>query len=136
MKDYEKLLERAESKIPKKTTSGERFEIPKVKGHVEGSKTILTNFLQITSILHREPSHLIKYLLKELAAPGSLDGPRLVLGRKLSSKLINEKIGKYASAFVICKTCGKPDTQFVKEGRVLTLKCSACGAKYPINAKI
>jgi translation initiation factor 2 subunit 2 len=134
--DYEKLLERAQSKIPKKTTSGERFEIPRVKGHVEGSKTIITNFLQITSILHREPAHLIKFLLKELAAPGSLNGQRLIMGRKLSSKLINEKIAKYANEFVICKTCGKPDTHFVKEGRILTLKCAACGAKYPINSRI
>ena len=47
--DYEKLLERAESKIPKKITEDIRFEIPKVKGHIEGSKTIITNFIQISN---------------------------------------------------------------------------------------
>jgi translation initiation factor 2 subunit 2 len=134
--DYEKLLERAESKIPKNIKEDSRFEIPKIKGHVEGTKTILTNFLQIASILHRDSEHLLKYLLKALATPGNLDGQRLILGRKIGSSLINEKIEKYAKEFVICKTCGKPDTVFMKEGRIQMLKCSACGAKYPINAKL
>jgi translation initiation factor 2 subunit 2 len=131
--EYEKLLERAVKKIPKQTTSGERFEIPKAKGHIEGSKTIITNFIQITSILQRDPQHLVKYLLRELAAPGNIDGQRLILGRKLSSSLINEKIEKYTNEFVLCKTCNKPDTSFMKEGRILMLKCAACGAKYPIH---
>ncbi len=134
--DYEKLLERAESKIPKKMTEDTRFEIPKVKGHIEGSKTIVTNFGQITSTLRREPSHLLKYLLRELATPGNIDGQRLILGKKISSGVINEKIEKYASEFVICKDCKKPDSQLLKEGRVLMLKCMACGAKHPIMSKI
>ncbi len=134
--DYEKLLERAESKIPKKILQKERFEIPLVKGHIEGSKTIITNFIQITSVLRREPQHLLKYLLRELAAPGNIDGQRLILGKKISSSLINEKIEKYANEFVICKDCKKPDTQLFKEERVLMLKCMACGAKHPIMSKI
>jgi translation initiation factor 2 subunit 2 len=134
--DYKKLLERAQSKIPKKALQKERFEIPKVKGHIEGSKTIITNFIQITSILRREPSHLLKYLLRELAAPGNIDGQRLIMGKKISSGIINEKIEKYANEFVICKDCKKPDTQLQKEGRVLMLKCTACGAKHPIMSKI
>jgi len=134
--DYEKLLERAQPKIPKKIKSKERFEIPKVKGHIEGTKTIVTNFIQIASTLHRYPQHILKYLLRELAAPGSIDGQRLILGKKINSAIINEKIEKYANEFVICKDCKKPDTEMVKEGRVLLLKCQACGAKHPIMSKI
>jgi translation initiation factor 2 subunit 2 len=136
MTEYEKLLERAQSKIPKGILQKERFEIPKVKGHIQGSKTIITNFGQIVSILHRDSQHLLKYLLRELAAPGNLDGQRLILGKKISSSIINEKIEKYAKEFVICKDCGKPDTQLIKEERVLVLKCTACGAKHPIISKI
>ena len=134
--DYEKLLERAQPKIPKKIKSKERFEIPKVKGHIEGTKTIVTNFIQIASTLHRYPQHILKYLLRELAAPGSIDGQRLILGKKINSAIINEKIEKYANEFVICKDCKKPDSQLLKEGRVLMLKCMACGAKHPIMSKI
>lgn len=134
--NYEELLDRAQKNLPKKVKSTERFEIPKVTGHIEGNKTIITNFQQIVTLLRRDTKHMLKYLLRELATPGKIDGQRLILGRKMSSKLINEKIEKYANEFVICKECSKPDTQIIKEGQVLMLKCTACGAKHPIKSKV
>jgi translation initiation factor 2 subunit 2 len=134
--DYEKLLARAKKTLPEVADTKERFEIPKVKGLVEGNKTIITNFQQIVSILRREEKHLLKYLLRELATPGVIDGQRLIIGRKINSAIINEKIEKYAKEFVICKECGKPDTQIIKEGQVSVLKCTACGAKHPIKSKV
>jgi len=134
--EYEKLLDRAKKILPEKVDSKERFEIPKVKGHIEGNKTIITNFQQIASSLRRDEKHLLKYLLRELATPGNVEGQRLIIGRKINSMLINEKIVKYAHEFVICKECNKPDTQIVKEGQVYMLKCTACGAKHPIKSKV
>lgn len=137
MSDYNELLKQALEKAPKTSQeSGPRFEIPKVKGHIQGNKTIVTNFQQVAQTLRREQAHLLKYLLRELAAPGEVEGPRLILNRKISSSIINQKVEKYANDFVICKECKKPDTKIIKEGRYLTLKCTACGAKHPINAKI
>ncbi len=134
--DYEKLLEKARENLPKGLITKERFELPKVKGHIEGNKTVITNFLEICSILQRDASQLLKYLQRELASPANIDGKRLVLGRKISSGLINEKIDKYAKEFVICDECGKPDTKLIKEGRILEKKCLACGAKHPVKSKI
>tara|TARA_Y100000310_G_C20516892_1_gene731634 strand:+ start:146 stop:559 length:414 start_codon:yes stop_codon:yes gene_type:complete len=137
MDSYDQLLKQALEKAPKSAqTGGSRFEIPKVKGHIQGNKTIVTNFQSIAQTLRREPNHLLKYLLRELAAPGEISGPRLILNRKISSALINQKIEKYALDFVICKECKKPDTKVEKEGRYLMLKCTACGAKHPINTRI
>lgn len=133
---YEELLKKARSELPQIKVVGERFEIPKVKGHLEGNKTILTNFFQICGLFGREPSQLLKYLQRELATPAAVDGQRLILGRKLSSAFINQKVGQYAQDFVICKECKKPDTKIVKEDRIYSLKCMACGAKHPIRAKI
>ncbi|HLC37208.1 MAG TPA: translation initiation factor IF-2 subunit beta [Candidatus Nanoarchaeia archaeon] len=134
--DYEKMLEKAKAQLPETTTTKERFEIPKAIGHIQGSKTIISNFNQITSTLRREPAHLLKYLQRELATPASIDGPRLILGRKINSSLINQKIESYTQTFILCKECGKPDTQLKKEEKVLTLKCTVCGAKHPIKTKI
>lgn len=134
--DYDKLLERAESQLPESVKTTARFEVPKVLGHLQGSKTVITNFIQIVNTLRRDPQHLLKFLLRELASPGNIDGNRLVLGRKISSKMINDKIQKYVENFVLCPDCKKPDTQIKKEDRVLTIKCMACGAKHPIKAKI
>ena len=134
--DYEKMLEKAKAQLPETTATKERFEIPKAIGHIQGSKTIISNFNQITSVLRREPAHLLKYLQRELATPASIDGPRLILGRKINSSLINQKIESYTQTFILCKECGKPDTQLKKEEKVLTLKCTVCGAKHPIKTKI
>ena len=134
--DYEKLLDRAEKNLPEKVIAKERFEMPKVKGRIEGNKTIITNFKQIVTTLRRDQKHILKYLLRELAAPGIIVGQRLSLGRKISSQLINAKLQKYANEFVICKDCKRPDTQILKEGKILVLKCTACGAKHPIKSKI
>ena len=134
--DYLKLLKEAKEKLPDVQETGSRFEIPQVKGHIEGNKTIITNFLQIVSTLRRPQEQLLKFLQRELATPAVLDGSRLIFGRKLPSKLINTKIERYCKEFVLCNECGKPDTSIIKEGRVMVLKCMACGAKHPIKAKI
>ncbi|MAG53055.1 MAG: translation initiation factor IF-2 subunit beta [Nanoarchaeota archaeon] len=134
--DYDKLLEKGIKELPSISQEKDRFEIPKVKGHIEGNKTILINFTQIASTLRRDPDHLLKFLLRELATPGNLDEKRLVLGRKISSSQINEKIESYAKIFVLCKECGKPDTQIMKEGKANILRCTACGARHIIKTKI
>ena len=137
MEDYKKLLKKAMSELPESAKHvGARFEIPKVKGHVEGNKTIITNFNQICSILRRESSQLLKYLQRELATPATFDGTRLILGRKVSSALINTKVEKYVNEFVLCPDCKKPDTILKKEDKVLIVKCTACGARHPVKAKI
>ena len=61
--EYETLLEEAYKKVKKVETSNGRFEIPKVEGHFEGKKTIITNFSQIASYLRRKPEHFLKFVL-------------------------------------------------------------------------
>src|SRR3989338_11617123 len=110
MDNYEKLLEEAYSRVkPHESGTGERFDIPKIEGHVEGRKTILTNFFQIAERLRRSPEHFQKFILKELAASGQREGDRMILNIKIPSVKINEKIQQYAKEFVICRECGKPD---------------------------
>jgi len=134
--DYEELLKKGREKLPEAVFTAERFEIPAVKGHVEGNKTIISNFLQICDTLNRDPRHVLKFVLKELATPGDVKGNLLIIGRKISASMINQKIGQYARQFVLCNECGKPDTTIIKEGEQQFVKCLACGAKKPIMSKI
>ena len=136
MTDYEKLLDEAYGKVKKVEGAGDRFEIPKVKGHFEGKKTILTNFMQIASHIRRDINHFLKYLLKELAASGQIDGERLILNMKVPSAKINDKIESYVKEFVLCKECGKQDTELTKQDRLTFVHCLACGAKHSVRAKI
>lgn len=134
--DYEQLLNDAYEKVKKVDTNSERFEIPKIEGHFEGKKTILTNFFQIALYLRREPEHFQKFILKELAASGHRDGERLILNIRVPSGKINQKIEQYVKEFVLCKECGKPDTEIIKEDRLSFLHCLACGAKHSVRGKL
>lgn len=130
------MLKRGRGNLPESVFEKERFEIPKVKGHIEGNKTIISNFKQIAQVLRRSVDHMLKYILRELAAPGEIKGNLLIIGTKMPASRINEKIKQYAYEFVLCQECGKPDTELVKEGEFLFLKCSACGGKKPVKSKI
>lgn len=134
--NYEDMLKKGMDEVPDSVKHQERFEIPKVKGRVEGNKTIIINFHQIAQALGRDIDHFLKFVLKSLATPGDLQKNRLVLGRKISSSLINEKIQKYAEEFVICKECGKADSKIVKKDKIFFVRCLACGAQHPIQSKI
>lgn len=134
--DYEKLLNEAYHKVKQVKDSGKRFEIPEIEGHFEGKKTILTNFFQIASYLRRNPEHFQKFLLKSLATSGYKEGDKLILNNKISSTKINPKIEQYVREFVLCKECGKPDTELIKEDRLSFLHCLACGAKHSVISKI
>jgi len=136
MEDYEQLLDSAYKEIKPITGKSERFEVPKIEGHLEGNKTILINVPQIASYLRRDINHLLKFLLKELASSGKMQGSQLILQTKIPSAKINEKIKQYTEEFVICRECKKPDTELTKDKDFLFLHCLACGAKHSVRAKI
>lgn len=134
MDSYEQLLEKAYKEVKVVANGGERFEIPKVKGHVTGNNTFITNFAQIVDYLRRDGEHLAKFLQKELAVSGRIDKGRLILKTKLNSEKVNEKVEKYAREFVICPVCGKPDTEIISEKGIKSKHCLACGAKSPLKS--
>lgn len=130
--DYEALLNEAYKKV-KATNEYKRFEILKVKGHHEGIRTVISNFIQIAVCIRRTPEHLLKFLTKELASSGEIKGDRLILSRRLSSRDINEKIEKYVNQFVLCSKCKKPDTELIEDKGKMFLRCLACGEKYEVG---
>jgi len=134
--NYKELLKKARKELPESIKKAERFEIPKVRGHIEGNKTIISNFQQIAATLGRPVEHLLKYVLRELATPGEMRKGSLIIGTKVSASRINEKIQQYADEFVICPECKRPDTKMMKEDKVTFIKCLACGARHPVKAKI
>lgn len=131
------MLETAIKRLPESVFIKERFEIPKIRGHIQGNRTVISNFLQIAAELRREPSHLLKFVLKELATPGEIKkSGAVIIGTKVSASRVNEKIRQYANEFVFCTECGKPDTKIEKDAGLVYLKCTACGSKRFIKAKI
>jgi translation initiation factor 2 subunit 2 len=131
--DYEKLLKRGLEKVPKEERTGERFEMPVLKSQKSGSRSILSNFSEVAGTLRREPKHLMKFLLKELATSGEFRGSALEVQGIFTQDAVNKKLLKYVDAYVKCPECGKHDTNLVKERGFLFIKCEVCGAREPVG---
>lgn len=138
METYEEMLEEALQKVKpiESRAFADRFEVPKAQVIGEGKKTIVNNFRQIASYIRRNPEHLLKYILRELATPGVLKGDRLIMQKRAAGDMIDNKIKSYTEEFVICRECKKPDTEFVKQDGYLFVHCLACGAKHSVRSKI
>ena len=133
---YEGLLKRAQELLPQKTLATERLEVPKVLGHIQGNRTVVSNFHNIAGVIGRPLDHFLKYMLKELATSGELTKTALILGTKVPASRINDKVQQYLKDFVICPECKRPDTKLEKEDNVTFIKCSACGAKHAVKVRI
>ena len=127
------MLKKGRETIPSSVLDVDRVVIPKIRGHIQGNKTIISNFFQIADSLGREPEFFLKYILKELGTPGESNKPLVILGIKVSASRINDKINEFAKKYVVCKICGKPETNLTKKNRIKFIKCNACGARYPLN---
>ncbi len=133
MRSYEELLERAYRLMPEKVIRRERFEIPKISVQREGNRTIIKNFSSIAKAINRNEEHIYKYLVRSLGTAGVIESGRLILQGKFTDKEIRKEIEDYVKTYVLCKECGSPDTEFVKEERILFVKCLACGAKHSVK---
>jgi translation initiation factor 2 subunit 2 len=133
MTKYEELLKQAYKKIKPVESKTSRFEIPEVESRIQGNKTIISNFQQIANYLRRKPEHIEKFLEKELAAKGKIEGDRLILIKKLPSRKIQERLKLYVEKYVLCKECKKPDTEIIKQNNFFFIHCLACGAKHSIS---
>lgn len=130
--DYKELLKKAMEKIPKQSDKHERFQPPNVESFIEGNRTIVKNLNTIANYLNRDIRHIIKFLSKELASPGTIDKNRVIFTGKFRNRIINEKMQQYIKQYVLCKECGSPDTKFEKEDRILMIHCMACQARYSV----
>jgi translation initiation factor 2 subunit 2 len=134
MESYEELLKRARDKMPKEVSEeAERFEVPKFDSFILGKETIIKNFSDVARTLERDPAHLQKFILGGAGASGEMDGHRLKFMGNRSTEFLNQKLEEYVKEFVICKQCGKPDTELRKEQTVDRIKCKACSAKYTVR---
>ena len=133
MSDYEELLDRAIEQIPPQARETKRFSVPKAYSIIQGNRTIIQNFGEVTDAMNRDPQHVLKFLLRELGTAGILEGNRALMKGKFTNYLINERLDDYVKRFIMCHECNRPDTKIIREDRIFILKCEACGAKAPLK---
>lgn len=96
----------------------------------EGTKkTVFANFTDICKMMHRQPDHVMSFLLSELGTSGSLDGQqRLVVKGRFAPKNFEGILRRYVNEYVICNGCKSSDTILSKENRLFFLRCEQCGS--------
>lgn len=129
--EYDELL----SKImkEKKASRSERFTPPMADISISGQKTMI-NADALAKYINRPITHIAKYLMHELTAPGQIDSNgKIIMGGRFSRHLVQDKLNSYVKEYVICKQCGSPDTQMNKIDRNFIVTCLGCGAEYPVG---
>lgn len=96
----------------------------------EGTKkTVFVNFMDLCKTMHRQPEHVMMFLLAEMGTSGSLDGQqRLVVKGRFAPKNFEGILRRYVNEYVICNGCKSPDTILSKENRLFFLRCEQCGS--------
>ena len=131
--DYEKILNEAYSQLPPEVFKHERFEVPKPHSAIFGSRTILHNFKEICDILNRNPAQILRFLSKEMATSGTVDGNRAIFQGRFERDTLERLIERFVNEFVMCPVCKRPDTKIVKKRRLYFLLCETCGARSSIR---
>lgn len=93
-------------------------------------KTSFANFLDISKALHRQPKHLLDFLLAELGTSGSLDGnQQLIIKGRFQPKQIENVLRRYIKEYVTCHTCRSTETILQKDTRLFFLQCETCESR-------
>ncbi|CAH1992487.1 unnamed protein product [Acanthoscelides obtectus] len=97
---------------------------------IGAKKTSFANFTEICKMLHRQPKHLLDFLLAELGTSGSVDGnSQLIIKGRFQQKQIENVLRRYIKEYVTCHTCRSPDTILQKDTRLFFLQCETCGSR-------
>jgi len=93
-------------------------------------KTSFANFSDICRLLHRQPKHVLAFLLSELGTSGSVDGNnQLIIKGKYTQKQIENVLRRYIKEYVTCHTCRSRETILQKDTRIFFLQCETCGSR-------
>lgn len=133
---YEELLKRVFDIMREKNpemVAGEkkRFVMkPPQMMRVGTKKSSFSNFADICKLLHRQPKHLLAFLLAELGTSGSIDGNnQLIIKGRFQQKQIEHVLRAYIKEYVTCHTCRSPETILQKDTRLHFLQCETCGSR-------
>jgi len=138
---YDELLKRVfdimRAKNPNLIEGGKRKFVmkPPQVVRVGTKKTSFVNFTDICKILHRQPKHLLAFLLAELGTSGTVDGTnQLIIKGRFQQKHIENVLRRYIKEYVTCHTCRSPDTILHKETRLFFLQCETCGSRCSVQS--
>src|SRR3990167_11334179 len=100
---YNALLEKALKEIPKDLTSKERFELPRIISNIQGSRTVIKDFVKVVNDLRRDPQKTAKILTQNLGTSFTVQGNDITLKGKFSGIEIQKIFQDFVKEFILCK---------------------------------
>ena len=131
--DYREMLDRAYDGLPQHVDTYERFAIPRPDVRRVGRRSVIMNFKEIADEFRRDPEHLLKFLVGEMATLANFDGTRAVFQGRFGYDSVRNLLEIYTEKYVVCPVCTRPDTRIIREKRLWFLQCEACGARSSIG---
>lgn len=100
----------------------------------KNKKTYINNFKEISEKINRNIDDVKNHFEGELNCMCSLSEEGFLVIRGIFRKPQIEKLLiDYISKFVQCNYCKSPNTQLIKENRIMYMKCSNCKADKALN---
>lgn len=116
-----------------------RYKMPAVYGKIEGSgngiKTAIPNISEVATSLHRNPGEVNKFFGTELGAQTryNAETDRAIVNGAFTDGTLQDLIHRYIDKFVLCPTCGLPETEYKIKSGTIWHKCAACGSKEMVD---
>mgnify|MGYP001773268482 CR=1 FL=1 len=134
VKEYEALLDRLYKKLPEKDMNVSGQTLPNLIILHIGTTTIIRNFSEYCDRIRRDNKICMRYLLKELGAPGSInENGQLVIQGKFASAVVSALMDRFLRSYVQCSTCKSLDTVLKIDKKIWYISCLACGAQTPVK---
>jgi len=116
-----------------------RYKMPLVFGKIEGRgngiKTVIPNITDVALSLHRSPGEVNKFFGCELGAQTtySAESDRAVVNGAHTDMTLQNLMKRYIDKFVLCPSCGLPETEYKIKSNQISHRCKACGAKEAVD---
>lgn len=102
-----------------------RYKMPALAvEHRKNNTTVITNLDEVCKSLSREPEDVMKWFRNALATRVTKN----TLSGRLSAEVLQTFLQDYINRFVLCESCGNPETKMkVAKRSGVKLGCHACG---------
>ena len=135
----EDLINRAYIQLKKEQKQKKTFIKLEISNH--NRKSYITNFIEFSESINREPEHIRKFLSKDMNVDVSFtkednfndDISGLKFNNMFKSLQIMNSITNYMKQYVLCELCKSGLTEIIKIDRINYLKCNGCKANKAIN---
>lgn len=103
------------------------------EGKNQNTRTIIKNFTLICSELKRDPMDIEKFIGYKLNLRVKIEKKELMVHGNHTVMVLQNIINEYIKDYVLCGSCGNPETNICNNKIINVLICCACGSSTEVS---